>query len=532
MERLQTLVALTMCAAAAAGCQDDAPPGSKQPPPCDPSLATVPRYAVQEYMLSHPTGDLTNPWEQVAVTATLSAPSRQFTVGGFYYAPDTYKVRVAPDELGPWSFSIAVAGSEVQSGAFCVVDGGEPGFLAKNPANPYRLVYSNGAPYFPFGINDCTGDHGNGNPFAAMAIDEMHPVVDLDTYLATYGAAGFNLYRFPMSNAQNCEFLVYHDASSLSPSGNVYLERESRWADELLQKLRANGFRVLLTIFPKDVPLRDNPADAAGMEALKRYARYVVDRYGVYVDFWELMNEQHAADDWKQQIADAIRERDPYHHLISTSWPDLPHPAIDINAPHWYYTEDELDADAAIADRIFLIKRYDLPVIVGEQGESDVNWSPTSAVRMRIRQWAALFSEGSIVFWNTSFKKSYHGSDTGNGGSNLYIGPEERGYEKALTDFATGLTAGVKMMAITPPAPLRAYGLVDGPRLWLYVVNASDHQNPTTDLAVPVPAGTHGNVRFVSPADGSVLGTATVDHGGGMLPLPAFVTDLAVEIKP
>ncbi len=88
-----------------------------------------------------------------------------------------------------------------------------------------------------------------------------------------------------------------------------------------------------------------------------------VDRWGAYVDFWEFLNEQKADD-------------------------------------HWYQRENELESDIVTASRAKNWKKYNKPVVVGEQGNHIDRrkprppgvggvWDEGSALRMRIRNWTA-----------------------------------------------------------------------------------------------------------------------------------------------
>ena len=68
------------------------------------------------------------------------------------------------------------------------------------------------------------------------------------------------------------------------------------------------------------------------MEKVKRFVKYSVDRWGAFADFWELLNEQKAADEWYSQVARYLKSVDPYNHPVATSWehPDLSE--IDVNS--------------------------------------------------------------------------------------------------------------------------------------------------------------------------------------------------------
>lgn len=64
------------------------------------------------------------------------------------------------------------------------------------------------------------------------------------------------------------------------------------------------------------------------------------------------------------------------------------------------------------------------------------------------------------------------------------------------------------------------------------MVNFRDHTNPTTGSLFTVTSPVTGTATFLSPSDGSILGSSPVRVGRNELRLPAFTTDLAVAIAP
>jgi hypothetical protein len=129
------------------------------------------------------------------------------------------------------------------------------------------------------------------------------------------------------------------------------------------------------------------------MAAVERYVRYVVDRYGAWVDFWELMNEASVPDAWYATVARYLRSIDPYHHPIGTSWsrPDLRE--IDFRERRPLEAEEhELDAEAVPSQRrhqpvrvhaarlgVDVARRVD-PV---REPEAAVVWAPPVKVEAR-----------------------------------------------------------------------------------------------------------------------------------------------------
>lgn len=529
----------------------------------------VPRYAVFEQTTAWSSGGYTNPWEQVTQTITLTSPTnRSVSVSGFYYAPYTWKARFAPDELGDWSWQTVITDGRStgrSAGRFTVVQSNRPGFVRRNPSNPFRWVFDNGTAYNPIGIGDCILDNNhNGSLIDEWGLDggfrsageHEGQTVDIDRYLEKYSDAGVNLFR---RSVDNCSFGLYQ---SLGATGNVYLAREGLAGDTLVRKLRQYGFRTYMVIFGFNPPgaghdtthsahvsvgathqNRESASQAAtatkltDFDAIKRYVRYVVDRYGAYVDFWELMNEATVSADWYPEVATYPRSIDPYQHPISTSWEKPGLDVIEVNSPHWYETESEFESDRITWDRFTRLagphggspwKTANKPAIVGEQGNSGQNWDDRSALRMRLRSWTAFFSGGALIFWNSSGAKDYR-----NAAAAIYLGPEARGYLKVLQDFTRSFdpSAVVANIEVSDPGRVRAYGLSSPTTAAAYLHAYTGHVNPTAGVTVTVDVRAAGTATWIEPATGRVLGCQPVPVRRRDLVVPSFITDIALKIS-
>ncbi|KPK57996.1 MAG: hypothetical protein AMK73_09580 [Planctomycetes bacterium SM23_32] len=308
--------------------------------------------------------------------------------------------------------------------------------------------------------------------------------------------------------------------------------------DELLRCARTYGFRIMYGIFGYQKVFNDDPANAEGMARVRRFVKYSVDRWGAYVDFWQFLNEQHASDEWYAQMAPYLRSVDPYRHPITTSW-ERPHlPGIEVNAPHWYAREDERESDAATASRALEWKRHGKPVIVGEQGNwvdpkkprpPGVGgvWDAGSARRMRVRLWTALFSEIAFVFWDTSYARDGHFM-------NIWVGPQERQYVRALQDFAYRLDADVRTapVQVSPPGQVRAYGLASGQRAAVYLHHHASHDEPLEGVTVTLEVPRDATAYWYSPRDAALLGVLGAPAGRQTFGAPPFTVDLALLVTP
>jgi len=521
----------------------------------------VPRYDVLELSFQH-NGAYRDDFFDVDLETTLKSPSGvEHRVRGFFYGRDLWKVRFRPDEAGTWTYSYTFTGAggfrRQGRGAFLCSASNEEGPVRRSSGNRFRWVIGDGKPYFPIGLQDCI--YINGGRLQDLVIDgegrgQPGRTVPIDDYFAVYGQAGFNLLRF---SQKNCSYSLMDDLDHLRVA-------ESIATDDLLSSARKNGFRIMFGFFgfhgKQQSDIRalnvleramnnalgrppeaiETPEKSALVEKEKRFVAYCVARWGVYTDFWELLNERKASDQWTTLMADYVRSVDPDHKPISTSWEKANLAAIDINAPHWYESENELNSDLRVQQLASKWKQFGKPVIAGEQGNVGMNWDPRSGVRMRIRAWTSLFQEISLVFWNTSWSKQgmNHGRYTPGAASNIYLGPEERGYIRVLQDFANRLDTDVRVAPVwfTSPTPARAYGLVSKRAAGVYLEHADNHTTPAKNVEISFDFSAFGRRpligEWIEPATGAVVSRVNVQPGLAKLQVPPFKEDMALLVSP
>jgi len=549
----------------------------------------VPRWDVFEITFTH--GEAcANPFFDVTIEVTFTAPSgRQATVGGFHYGcreppeilrrdpppggrgrprpeyrfakADTWKARFAPGEVGRWTYAYTFTnarGARAEGrGEFACVAGRAPlrGFVRQDPASPMRWVFDDGSPYFPIGFQDgqfdgaavgsCLAAAAMEGPFrldrpawwpapppgAAFKPGPAPNPQNADVQFRRFARCGFNLLRFSQQNF----------SYTITPALDRVNVMESLMTDELLRHARKYGLRVFYGLFGYMKVCNDSPDDAEGMAKVKRLVQYSVDRWGAMVDFWEFLNEQHAQDEWYAVLVPYLKSIDPYRHPVTTSW-ERPHLAgIDLSAPHQYVGPGDLGAARAMADSAARWKQAGKPVIVGEAGNTMPRrapekpgspgvggvWDPTSALRMRLRNWAGLFNEVSFIFWNTSYAKDGHFM-------NLWIGPREREYVRAMQDFACRLGAGVRMVpvGVSDRAAVEGWAVAGPRRAAVYLHHFKDHANDVRDLTVTLDVPAAATAYWYSPETAAILGRAPVAAGKQTLPVPVFRVDLALLITP
>lgn len=526
----------------------------------------VPLYEVFEITFQHE-NDYADPFLDVTIDVTLTSPShKDIHVGGFYYGGssdnhaeaggrDLWKARFAPSETGAWTYRFAFRNARGQQasghGSFTCVKGRrpKPGFVRQHPSNPFRFVFDDGSPYFPIGLQDCWGAQSPTGSVLAECSMEGPFRTDLkdppalpagplfvrgpsgnpqngDVYFRRFSQCGFNLYRFSQAN---CSF-------ALNEHLDRYLVREAVMVDELVGAARKYGFRVIYGIFGFQKVFNKESHDDANMQKVKRFIKYSVNRWGAYIDFWELLNEQHADDRWYEITVPYLKSVDPYHHPVTTSWERPALTGIDVSAPHWYLREDERESDAVTVSAARNWKQHGKPVIVGEHGNYvDRNkprppgvggvWDERSAVRMRIRNWTALFQEIALVFWNTSYARDGHFM-------NIWLGPQERSYVRAMQDFAYRLDRDVRMVPVevSRTHAVRAYALASKDKAGVYLHHFEDHKQAVSEVSITLDVPKAGKGYWYAPENAAILKIVDVQAGSQTLNAPAFAVDLALLV--
>jgi len=198
----------------------------------------------------------------------------------------------------------------------------------------------------------------------------------------------------------------------------------------------------------------------------------------------------------------------------------------------------DLESDRVTASRAQQWKRAGKPVIVGEQGNHiDKSkpvppgvggvWDDRSALRMRIRNWTALFNEIAVVFWNTSYARDGHYM-------NIWLGPKEREYVRSMQDFAYRLDKDVRMHAVSGSRPeaVQAYALASGHKAGVYLHHFKDHTGRIEDLRIELdlPGGAKG--YWYNPEDASIAKIVEIAPGLNRLDVPPFAVDLALLVTP
>jgi hypothetical protein len=168
--------------------------------------------------------------------------------------------------------------------------------------------------------------------------------------------------------------------------------------DKYISKARQYGFQIQFCFF--NYYFYGNQLE---------YVRRCIKRYDKDVAIWELANETQSTDAEIAFGANYVKSIDAKKRSVTVSFHPRNNPilhdipAIDLTSPHWYQEDDsEFSLDQDVVDRFAQLKNWGKPIIAGEYGLSSANWSPVSALQMRLASWSAFFNEVGLCFWNTS----------------------------------------------------------------------------------------------------------------------------------
>jgi outer membrane protein assembly factor BamB len=490
-----------------------------------------------------------NPWAEAELTGEFTSESgKTINVNGFYYDDSIWKLRFNPPEKGLWNYELQWFDHGVlykRKGQLMAKTDTTESFLRVDKSNPKRLTLDGKTIFNGVGIQELILDFNrNGTPlddWSTGISDEFISTssagtrfhvrsnipITLSEYINTYGpnGAGINIYRFSVMNGNAA---LYRDF--LRPP--VYSIHDGKIADELLGNLKQNGVHVWLTLFHFSIPF-ENTLTPSEKDLLRSYVKYVVARFGAYVDIWELVNELDASSQVKDFLIEEINKLDFENRPVSISTPDTTedpgYVGIDIISPHWYQTENVTESDDLTVRFIDRYKNYPKPVVFGEQGNGSVNWDVNSALRMRIRLWTAFFKEGILIFWSDSNRKGIPQNKPFY--ANIYLGDEERAYIRNLQNF----TGSFPLLSKPISFPLekygvRGYGLVSDSKVAGYFYHYSSPFSDTR-FTLTVPSGDGGEVKWVDPETGKIIQESACPPVKCNLASPLFKTDISLIVE-
>lgn len=413
------------------------------------NLEVVPLYGLLEVDLNV-TANFKNPFnpEEVDVRAVFTSPSnRVITVPAFYYqeynrgftggqekltpiGKPYWKVRFTPQETGEYKFHAELEdeGKTITTGElkFSVVSSDSHGFVRISNKDPRYFRFDDNSSRFFIGHDVCW--------FSSKG------TYDYDEWFSSMSSNGETITRIwmaPWAFGIEWKKLGKYDMT------------EAWRLDYVLNKAKAKGIYVLLCLMnhgqlqAKEITAqwKDNPYNSANkgpiakpedfwtskaaIDLFKKRLRYIVARWGYSTNIlaWELWNEVELTDNydfgtvakWHTEMAQYIRQIDPYKHLITTSsdpkFGSLN--SIDFLTVHRYGPTGFLDIGDAVHDMLSsLIQRYRKPVLLSEFG-ADWRWfgdsytnKDTEGIQIHNGIWSSIHSgsaSSAMLWWWDSY---------------------------------------------------------------------------------------------------------------------------------
>jgi hypothetical protein len=416
------------------------------------SIGQYNRYEVRVNL----TANIANPYDydaQILRGLFKSPTGREKTIEGFFIqdfdlntangslttkGSGEWRIRFAPDEIGAWEYAVSVTTKEgtsaVLKGNFTCEKGNNKGFIRKNES--FYLNFDNNEQYIPVGQN--------------LAWQQSNPYLDYKKWLENMGSAKANFARLWL-----CHWGLGIEWKPNTGGGYEGLKRYKQnnawYLDWVLEKCREQNINTMLcinhhgqvstTVNPN---WNENPYNAANggpcaqtkdfftnataKQLHKNRLRYIVARWGFSPNImaWELFNEvgytddftkaevKTAVKDWHNEMALFLKDKDPFKHLVTTSFGNYEDPSVfqlpsmDFSQNHAYI--DAPNVEQALADiSRNNIKTLGKPTLNGEFG---IDASPSSlstldpkGIHIHNSLWATAFSgamgAGASWWWDT-----------------------------------------------------------------------------------------------------------------------------------
>ncbi len=516
--------------------------------PTSPNLQEVKMYDVFELTFTSD-AKLDNPFWDVEVTAEFTSPSgKRFQVEGFYYGGNQWRVRFVPGEKGSWRYSAKLSGKGVEdqtrASEFECAGILRHGSLRISKKNPYRFEYEDGKAFYPIGVQ--TGGYFSQGFDGPLRGQGKWRTVAPEKWFKEFDGA-INLIRWALGQGSDIGCTLPLIAEN-SPVDRYDTELAAKM-DEQLRLQKSHGLSHIMILF-QDMSLWGNPKGAFGMgrdlkefksvtarnlPLQEKYIRYVVARFGCFVDIWELFNEDAwAPNDYLAHLAKVVRQADPYDRLITTNYARPNQPWCEIVTWHEYMGCPPNQIDAFVTKEIARFKSYGKPVLNTEFGNPGFlsNYDP---VKWRIAVWAAYMNESSMLFWSMSGIKTV-GKRPYRGNANAYLGPDTRKFFRVLNDFTRDLPIDMRPVATGyhEHNDFRDYALSNGKVTVVYIHHFSDHTKPyewSDPLFVHTGPGKF-KAKWIDPSDGKTVRTDQVETEGQYirLKMPPVTIDLACRL--
>ena len=383
----------------------------------DPS---VERFALFEATFQA-TGNYANPYTDLDAEATLTLPDQsQRTVPLFWDDGSHWKMRVSPDIVGTWSFTVQSKdkGLNTQCGSFSCVASKRTGSIQPMKRFPHHFQYQNSTPIWFMGDTAWALFTDNA--------EEKHDRQAAEQYLKVRSSQGFNVVHAMMLSEAgwgNAGGLPFQDmaAQTINPAYFREIDHRVAYANE-------QGIVVGLALAWGDKRKVEPFAwrRFPDIDARKRYARYVAARFAAYDVYFlvagewdgEIRTRQSSNEKVKAEfvaIGDALTEADPQRRMIGIHPLGKDGSVREFNDAKWMSFADYQQNYTKLHERVLQSRRFDKPVVNSEYGyhlrDNNADGKPdksnsASANAMRHASWDIVMAGGYFV---TGFGTTYFG---------------------------------------------------------------------------------------------------------------------------
>ena len=400
-----------------------------------------------------------NPYNEISIvqgTAFLyvkfegisgEALNKTYEINGFWNGGTEWKVNFAPPFTGGWKYTTSSPdkGLKGKKGSFNVIAWTE----SEKSANPARhgfvrvrkdvngeghyFEYSDGTPFLWIGDTWWNWTNRKIKPETFMALVDDR------------AAKGFNIGQlFVAANGWGRESSILDETYTILDTEHI------KKVEEMIRYANSKG----ITVWIHGWWSRENLNNTAGAEKMKRWWRYLVDRFAAYNVIWVVAGEYNmynnggfSVDFWKE-LGAYIKEADPYDRIISLhNTPPFWDGGAD--APQWatgsvMHQESWLDYNQSQVGHgkyanemipYIISEEYSLkpakPVVVTEPWYEFIEGNPTD-MDVRFAAWSAILSGaaghtyGGGHVWLASVPEAPGGGGTW---------PYEKGFERTTYDY-------------------------------------------------------------------------------------------------
>ncbi len=381
--------------------------------------ARVERYAIYEATLAA-TGRYANPYTQLEAWAHVLRPDgAQWRIPLFWDGGDEWKVRVSPDLAGRWRYWIesSDAGLHGKQGSFDCIPSSRRGALRPMAGFPTHFQHQAGAPVW------FMGDTAWG--YFTDSAEDNHHRQQAYHYVDTRASQGFNVIHSMLMSEQgvgNQNGPPFEDIGAERINPRYWQE-----VDERLAYANGRGLSVGLVLAWGDKRKVEPFAwrRLPGVEARKRYARYIGARYSAYDVYFLVSGEWHAeirtrdkATDEEVfrefiEIGNALDSADPHGRMIGIHPMSRMGSVREFAAAPWMSFGDYQQNYTDLHGRILFSRHTGRPVVNSEYGyhlrDADGDGAPDksnsfSADDMRHASWDIAMAGGYLV---TGFGTTY-----------------------------------------------------------------------------------------------------------------------------